>query len=109
MGVVVDRLGAGFGHGHLAGALRAAAGGDGGMPGCGERGLRQSATTLRPGGDTRAVPPVRSGAVASPGAAAARGLPPFHPVTAPGVTGCPKILAVTEPLPFRRKSPTATA
>lgn len=36
MGAVVDRLGDGFGHGHLAGALRAAHGGDGGMQEFGE-------------------------------------------------------------------------
>ncbi len=36
MGTVVDRLRDGFGHGHLAGALRAADGGDGSMQEFGE-------------------------------------------------------------------------
>ncbi len=36
MGAVVDRLGDGFGHGHLTGALRAADGSDGSMQEFGE-------------------------------------------------------------------------
>ncbi len=42
VGVVVDRFGDGFGHGHLAGALRTADGGDGGVQQVGEGGLRHS-------------------------------------------------------------------
>ncbi|GJF26785.1 hypothetical protein SHO565_73490 [Streptomyces sp. HO565] len=33
----------------------------------------------------------------------------YQPPAVHRVTGCLKILAVTQPLPFRRKSPTATA
>ena len=33
----------------------------------------------------------------------------YQPRTVQPVTGCLKILAVTEPLPFRRESPTASA
>ncbi len=55
MRAVVDRVRDGLGHGHLAGALRTADGGDGGMQEFGEGGLRHSATTLRLGTDNRAI------------------------------------------------------
>ncbi|CAD5936711.1 conserved protein of unknown function [Streptomyces sp. KY75] len=47
VGLVVDRLGDGLGHGGLAGALRTADGGDGGVQELGEEWLRHSPTTLR--------------------------------------------------------------
>ncbi len=52
VGVVVDGLGHGLGHGDLAGPLRAADGGDGGMEEVGEGWLRHSPPTLRGGTDS---------------------------------------------------------
>lgn len=52
MGVVVDGLGDGLGHGDLAGPFRTADGGDGGVEELGERWLRHSPSTLRLPTDT---------------------------------------------------------
>lgn len=53
MGVVVDGLGHGLGHGDLAGSLRAADGGDGGVEEVGEGWLRHSWSSLRGATDTQ--------------------------------------------------------
>lgn len=47
VGLIVDGLGDGLGHGDLAGPFRTADGGDGGVQELGERWLRHSPTSLR--------------------------------------------------------------
>ncbi|GAA3080138.1 hypothetical protein GCM10020254_25590 [Streptomyces goshikiensis] len=71
VGVVVDRFAHGFGHGYLAGPLRAADGGDGGVQQVGEGGLRHS--TANPKGPHRQRPHRRGITAGTAGWARCRG------------------------------------